>query len=131
MRRNEADNLVSIAKQFYWPAFATDLTEPTFYILLSLAPGKKHGYAIMQDVEGLSKGRVTLSTSTLYSALGRLLDQRLIERVPDDPDSGKHPGRPRKAYVLSDLGRRVLQAETDRLASLVAAAQPRLAVEGV
>jgi len=113
------------------PSSCLPLTEPTFYILLSLTPGKKHGYAIMQDVGGLSKGSVTLSTSTLYSALGRLLDQRLIERVPDDPEDGKHPGRPRKAYVLSDLGRRVLRAETDRLASLVATAQPRLAVEGV
>lgn len=113
------------------PRACLPLTEPTFYILLSLAPGKKHGYAIMQDVEGLSKGSVTLSTSTLYSALGRLLDQRLIERVPDDPDGSKHPGRPRKAYVLSDLGWRVLRAEIDRLAALVATAQPRLAVEGV
>lgn len=107
------------------------LTESTFYILLSLAPGKKHGYAIMQDVEGLSKGSVSLSTSTLYSALGRLLDQSLIERVSDGADGGKHPGRPRKAYVLSELGRRVLRAETDRLSSLVEAAQPRLAVEGI
>ena len=113
------------------PNACLPLTEPTFYILLSLTPGKKHGYAIMQDVEGLSKGNVTLSTSTLYSALGRLLDQRLIERVPEDPNSGKHPGRPRKAYVLSELGRRVLLAETDRLSSLVEIAQPRLAVEGV
>jgi DNA-binding PadR family transcriptional regulator len=107
------------------------LTEPTFYILLSLAPGEKHGYAIMQDVEGLSKGSITLSTSTLYSALGRLLDQRLIARVLDAPDRGKHPGRPRKAYVLSDLGRRVLRAETDRMSALVKTAQPRLAVEGI
>jgi DNA-binding PadR family transcriptional regulator len=99
--------------------------------LLSLAPGQKHGYAIMQDVEGLSKGSITLSTSTLYSALGRLLDQRLITRVSDAPDGDKHPGRPRKAYILSDLGRRVLRAETDRLSALVETAQPRLAVEGI
>ena len=113
------------------PSSCLPLTEPTFYILLSLAPGQKHGYAILQDVEGLSKGRITLSTSTLYSALGRLLDQSLIERVPDDLDGAKHPGRPRKAYVLSELGRRVLRAETDRLSSLVETARPRLAVEGI
>ena len=113
------------------PRSRLPLTEPTFYILLSLAPGKRHGYAIMQDVEGLSKGSVSLSTSTLYSALGRLLDQRLIERVPDEADAGRHPGHPRKAYVLSELGRRVLLAETDRLWSLVEVARPRLAVEGI
>jgi DNA-binding PadR family transcriptional regulator len=113
------------------PTSCLPLTEPTFYILLSLAPGKKHGYAILQDVEGLSKGKVTLSTSTLYSALGRLLDQRLIERVPDDPDGEKHPGRPRKAYILSRLGRRVLRAETNRLSTLIEIARPRLDLEAI
>jgi DNA-binding PadR family transcriptional regulator len=113
------------------PTSYLPLTEPTFYILLSLAPGQKHGYAIMQDVEDLSKGGVTLSTSTLYTALGRLLEQGLIERVPGATGAGKHPGRPRKAYVLSELGRRVLRAEADRLSVLVETAQPRLAVEGI
>jgi DNA-binding PadR family transcriptional regulator len=113
------------------PNACLPLTEPTFYILLSLAPGGKHGYAILQDIEMLSKGSVSLSTSTLYSALGRLLDQSLIERVPDDLDDAKHPGRPRKAYILSELGRHVLRAETDRLSSLVETARPRLAVEGI
>lgn len=41
------------------------LREPTFYILLSLAPGEKHGYAILKDVEALSESRILLSTSTL------------------------------------------------------------------
>jgi DNA-binding PadR family transcriptional regulator len=102
------------------------LTEATLYILLSLAPGKKHGYAIRQDVEAMSEGQVRLSTSTLYSALGRLLDQALIERVVNDPDERAGPGLPRKAYVLSDLGRRVLQAEVDRLQALAATARLRL-----
>ena len=77
------------------PASYLPLTEPTFYILLSLAPSKKHGYAILRDVEGLSKGRLRLSTSTLYSALARLLDQGLIERVPGDLEPRSHPGLPR------------------------------------
>jgi len=102
------------------------LTEPTFYILISLAAGKKHGYAIRQDVEAVSGGRIILSTSTLYSALGRLLDQALIERVPADPDGEPRPGLPRKAYVLSDLGRRVLQAESERLQGLSTMARLRL-----
>ena len=100
------------------------LTESTFYILLSLAPGKKHGYAIMKDVEALSGEKVTLSTSTLYSALGRLLDQGLIERLSEEPE--KHPGLPRKAYVLTANGRRVLVAETSRMQALVMAARLRL-----
>lgn len=107
------------------------LTEPTFYILLSFAQGQKHGYAILKDVEALSNGEVTLSTSTLYTALRRLLDQKLIERIPGDAEDRAGPGLPRKAYVLSELGRRVLEAETHRMRSLVAAARLRLGEEGV
>ena len=101
------------------------LTESTFYILLSLAPGKKHGYAIMKDVKDLSNERVNLSTSTLYTAVGRLLDQELIERLSDDEqDSG--PGLPRKSYILTSLGRRVLEAESVRLQGMVKEANLRL-----
>jgi DNA-binding PadR family transcriptional regulator len=106
------------------------LTEPTFYILLSLAPGQKHGYAIMKDVEALSDGRLSLSTGTLYGALKRLLDQDWIERVDEteaDEPRGE-PGRPRKAYRLTRLGRRSLEAETARLERLVAAARVRRVV---
>ena len=106
------------------------LTEPTFYILLSLAPGKKHGYAIMKDVKDLSGERVSLSTSTLYTAVGRLLDQELIERLSDsDQDSG--PGLPRKSYQLTDLGRRVLDAESVRLQEMVKQARLRLREDNV
>ena len=45
------------------------LREPTFFILLSLSPGPKHGYAILKEVEALSDGRVRLSTGTLYGAI--------------------------------------------------------------
>ena len=103
------------------------LTEPSFYILLSLAPGKKHGYAILKDVKELSRERVNLSTSTLYTAVGRLLDQELIERLSDESNGG--PGLPRKSYALTDLGRRVLEAETVRLQGMVREALPRLRQE--
>ena len=105
------------------------LTEPTFYILLSLAPGKKHGYAILKDVKELSKERVNLSTSTLYTAVGRLLDQDLIERL-DDGEDDPSPGLPRKSYALTGLGRRVLEAETVRLQGMVKEARLRLREEG-
>jgi DNA-binding PadR family transcriptional regulator len=105
------------------------LTEPTFYILLSLAPGKKHGYAIMKDVRELSRERVNLSTSTLYTAIGRLLDQGLIERLSDDEEEVS-PGLPRKSYALTDMGRRVLQAEMVRLQGMVREARLRLREDG-
>lgn len=107
------------------PTSYLPLTEPTFYILLSLAPGKKHGYAIMKDVRNLSNERVNLSTSTLYTAVGRLLDQGLIERLSNDK-ADVSPGLPRKSYALTDLGRRVLEAESIRLQSMVKEARLRL-----
>lgn len=105
------------------------LTEPTFYILLSLIPGRKHGYAILKDVKDLSRERVSLSTSTLYTAVGRLLDQELIERLDDD-DADLSPGLPRKSYALTELGRRVLEAETVRLQGMVKEARLRLREDG-
>jgi DNA-binding PadR family transcriptional regulator len=98
------------------------LTEVTFFILLSLSSGQKHGYVIMKDVGSLSDGRIRLGTGTLYGALGRLLDQGWIDRVEEEQTSGRR----RKAYVLSDIGRRILAAETERLRSLLSVAQRRL-----
>jgi DNA-binding PadR family transcriptional regulator len=105
------------------------LTEAVFFILLSLAPESKHGYAIMKDVQALSENRVLLSTGTLYGALKRLLEQGWIERVEGASDTAGESGRPRKAYALTGLGRRILDAEVTRLRSLVVVAQSRV-VEG-
>jgi len=108
------------------------LFEATFFILLSLSSEPKHGYAIIKDVHSLSQGRITLSTGTLYGALKRLLEQGWIARVSDAERisaTAIHPGRSRKTYTLTDLGRRMLNAEIERLRALVAAAQMRT-VEG-
>lgn len=99
------------------------LREPTFFILLSLTGSEKHGYAIMKTVLNISDGRVRLTTGTLYEALARLLEQGLVERLPEQ-DGG--PGRPRKSYRLKLLGRKVLEAEAARLRLLSAAAQRHL-----
>ena len=103
------------------------LREPTFLILLSLSPGPKHGYAILKEVENLSEGRVKLSTGTLYGAIERLLDQGWIRRVEDPIPNGTN--RPRKAYDLTELGRRVLNAEIARLRKLVSVAASQTAEE--
>jgi DNA-binding PadR family transcriptional regulator len=104
------------------------LTETTFYILLSLTSERKHGYAILKVVEGLSQGRVIFSTGTLYGALSRLLDQGLIECVEEEDPA--QVGRPRKFYTLTRSGRRMLEAEAERLMLMLAAAQQRLAQSG-
>ena len=105
------------------------LTEATFLILVSLVPGPQHGYAIMQDVRVLSGGRVVLSTGTLYGGLRRLLERGWIRRAGDEPDI-EETGRVRKAYVLTDLGRRILDAETERLQTLADVARTRTRYAG-
>ena len=103
------------------------LREPTFLILLSLSPGPKHGYAILKEVEALSEGRVRLSTGTLYGAIKRMLDDGWIRRA-EDPLPKSTP-RERKAYALTEQGRRVLHAEIERLRKLVNVAQVQIAEE--
>jgi DNA-binding PadR family transcriptional regulator len=97
------------------------LREATFLVLLSLATGPRHGYAIMKDTEILSKGRVKLSTGTLYGAIKRLLDREWIRRVNISVEVGNT--RIRKEYELTDLGRRIFDAEVARLESLVTVAR--------
>ena len=109
------------------PSAFLPLREPTFFILLSLAQGKKHGYAIMKEVLNLSQGQVSLSTSTLYGALGRLLDQGLVERLEEEVDLDTN--RPRKEYILTGLGQQVIEAEFERLQALVKVAQQQLSWE--
>ena len=103
------------------------LREPTFFILLSLSPGPKHGYAILKEVESLSEGRVKLSTGTLYGAIKRLLDRGWIRRVDDPIPNNTH--RERKSYDLTQSGRRVLNAEIARLHKLVRVAKIQAAEE--
>lgn len=106
---------------------ALPLREATFYILLSLAQRPCHGYAIMKEVEASSKGRVNLSTSTLYGAIKRLLQDGWIERVEEE--TSKINGRERKAYRLTDLGHKVLAGEIERLEKLLHTAKRRTTQE--
>jgi DNA-binding PadR family transcriptional regulator len=86
------------------------LTEATFFIMLSLTPEPKHGYAIMKDSRSLSDNRVVLSTGTLYGTLKRLLEQGWIEQA-EDLESNEI-GRPRKVYALTHLGQRVFECRS-------------------
>jgi DNA-binding PadR family transcriptional regulator len=98
------------------------LTPVVFEIALALAAGERHGYEIMQDVERRTDGRIVLHPGTLYRALGRLLDQGLIEELDERPVAGTDDER-RRYYRLSTLGRAVARAEVERLSSQVSAAR--------
>src|SRR5271169_809735 len=97
------------------------ISEPVLLILLSLADQPRHGYAILQDAEVLSDGRVRLSTGTLYGALRRLLEDRWIERFEQEDTS-----REKQAYRLTSAGRVQVEQELARLKQLMRAASARL-----
>lgn len=97
------------------------LTEPVLLILTSLADKPRHGYALMKDIENLSRGRVRLSTGTLYGALRRLLEDKWIERFEPGDTS-----RDKQAYRLTLTGRMQLELELDRMKDLMRAASARL-----
>ena len=98
------------------------LTSVVFEITLALAAGERHGYQIMQDVERRTDGTIVLHPGTLYRALGRLLDQGLIEELDERPAAGTDDER-RRYYRLTPLGRAVAHAEIERLAGQVSAAR--------
>lgn len=100
---------------------AGPLSEPVALILMSLAAEPRHGYALMKDIEALSRGRVRLSTGTLYGALHRLLQERWIERF-EQPDTS----REKQAYRLTAAGRRQLEVELERMKQLTRTGMARL-----
>ena len=93
-----------------------------FHIMLSLAGGEQHGYGIMNDVLQRTAGKVLLWPATLYGSIKRLIDAELIEESDERPAPELDDAR-RRYYRLTALGRRVLDAECERLQELVRAIQ--------
>jgi DNA-binding PadR family transcriptional regulator len=91
-----------------------------FHIMLSLAVGEQHGYGIMQDVLNRTTGKVRLWPATLYGSIKRLIAAGLIEESEERPAPEFDDAR-RRYYRLTALGRRVLDAECERLQELVRA----------
>lgn len=100
------------------------LTPAVFHILLALAEGERHGYAIMRDVAAQSGGRMRLGPGTLYGSLRRLLEDGLITEAESRPDPALDDER-RRYYRLTPEGRRVAGAEAARLDDLARAARAR------
>jgi DNA-binding PadR family transcriptional regulator len=98
------------------------LTPAVFNILLSLADGEKHGYAIMQEVDEATEGRIHLGPGTLYGSLDRMLKAGYIVESDKRPASDSDDER-RRYYRLSQFGRRVLQGEVARLSQAVSRAR--------
>ena len=94
------------------------LPPAVFHILIGLAEGERHGYAIMREVAERTGGRLKMGPGTLYGSIKRMLEQGLIEEVrqrkPADEDDER-----RRYYRLTRFGRRAAEAEAARLADLL------------
>lgn len=100
------------------------LTPAICHIMLTLVDGEKHGYAIMQEVERTTGGRMKLGPGTLYGAVKRLLNADLIAETDERPDPALDDSR-RRYYELTGFGRQVLTAEIERLEYLVGVAREK------
>ena len=101
----------------------TPLKSEVFHILLVLVEGPRHGYAIMQEVAEATDGQVKMLPGALYRHLQRMLENGMLKEV-DDPETNGGESR-RRCYVVTRFGRRVAEAEADRLAGLVRRAADR------
>ena len=105
------------------------LTPAVFHILLVLADEDRHGYDIMRAIASATDGKIQMGPGTLYGTIKRMLQAGLITEVDERPDPALDDSR-RRYYRLTDLGQRVLTAEVERLAHLVAIAQRKDLLSG-
>lgn len=104
------------------------LTPAVFHILLALADGEKHGYAIMQEVAAITNGEMKMGPGTLYGSIKRMLEAGLIAESDERPDLTLDDER-RRYYRLTPLGEQTVRAEVKRLAALLQAAQSKRLTE--
>ena len=94
------------------------LSPAVFHILVAVADRERHGYAIMQDVDARTDGRLRLSPGTLYGSIKRMLHDGLIDELEERPDP-EHDDVRRRYYRITALGRRVAAAEAARMTKLL------------
>ena len=125
------------------PEALIPLKHATFQILLALRDQEAmHGYAIMQAVSAMTDGRETILPGTLYAALARMVEDRLVEEShpttqsprrgdPESaPQSDASGGPPRRYYKHTAFGRAVARAESERLRALLAVAVGQKIIPG-
>ena len=106
------------------PNATLPLTPAVFHILLALADGERHGYAIMRDVSHDTNGALRLGPGTLYGCLNRMLAAGLVEESDERPDPELDDER-RRYYRITAIGLKTVRAEAQRLSTAVAAARSR------
>lgn len=100
------------------------LGHKVFIVLLFLADGRKHTYAILKCMSAMATGEIKPSPGTLYGIVARLLHQGLIREAAERPVPELDDAR-RRYYELTDLGKVVAIQESQRLATLVELARTK------
>jgi len=102
------------------------MTTIEYHVLLALANGALHGYAIKDAVAVESSGTLTPRAGSLYRVIARLISTRLVAETGKPGEAEPHPGLARRYYTLTAAGRRALAAEAQRLRNTAAIAEKRL-----
>ncbi|WP_400997808.1 PadR family transcriptional regulator [Agromyces sp. GXQ0307] len=100
----------------------SEMREPTFWTLVSLSGGRRHGYALLQEVRDASDGRVELKVATLYAVLERLQREGLVAADGDEAVDG----RLRRYFRITELGEQAVAAELERMETAARLARIRL-----
>jgi DNA-binding PadR family transcriptional regulator len=105
------------------PQSQLPLTAVVLHILIALADGERHGYAIAQEVEETTDGHIRMGPGTLYGSIQRMLGASLIEEA----SARKRPAddERRRYYRMTSFGRRVLELELERLSQVVRVARQK------
>jgi DNA-binding PadR family transcriptional regulator len=123
MAKSLRKDAVLIIKKNEFEAFLP-LTPAMFHVLLALADGEKHGYAILKEVARRTDGKVRLSAGTLYGNLARLESSGMIAESNHRPEFGLDDER-RRYYRLTELGRSVAVAEARRMEEALSQARAK------
>ena len=100
------------------------LTPAEFEVLIALADGDKHGYAILKEVARRTEGEVRLGVATLYTLLRRLVGEGLLAESSERPVAALDDER-RRYFRLTDFGRKVAGAEAARMEKVLAMARAK------
>jgi DNA-binding PadR family transcriptional regulator len=100
------------------PATLLPLKHSTYRVLLALADGELHGYAIMQALSEMTGGRETILAGTLYAALAQMVDAELIT-VREGAEHEASGGPKRRYYRRTAFGLAVARAESERMRALL------------
>jgi DNA-binding PadR family transcriptional regulator len=106
------------------PDHLLPLAPALFHILISLAGGERHGYALKREIAARTEGKLTLGAGALYGSINKMLEAGLIEESEDRPDPHLDDER-RRYYRITAFGRKVAQAEAERMRTLVNLAAAR------